>query len=167
MLPSPMIRHGEPSAQPLANIQTVEDVLTGLRQRGGRATSARRLLLTTLFRDHRHRTAEELAEEVQTYSPNVNLSTIYRNLDELVRLGVVDRSHLGDGPAAYHLTSATHGHLLCEQCGTITEIPGALFHDVAETLAARYGFAAKPHRFSVMGRCAGCQRHDIGQPPEA
>ncbi len=40
----------------------------------------------------------------------MNISTIYRNLDQLVRLGVIDRSHLGGGPAAYHLASATHGH---------------------------------------------------------
>ncbi len=161
--PRLVVKHDEPGVLPLAEFATIDDVLAGLRERGGRATQARRLLLGALFRDRQHRSAEELAEEVQAQAPDVNISTIYRNLDELVRLGVVDRSHLGGGPAAYHLASATHGHLVCEQCGAMTEVPGELFHDVAETLATRYGFTASPHRFSVIGRCANCLRHDVGR----
>jgi Fur family transcriptional regulator, ferric uptake regulator len=161
--PRLVVKHDEPGVLPLAEFQTIEDVLVGLRERGGRATHARRLLLGALFRDRQHRSAEELAGEVQAQAPDVNISTIYRNLDELVRLGVVDRSHLGGGPAAYHLTSVTHGHLICEQCGAMTEVPGEVFRDVAETLAARYGFTANPHRFSVIGRCADCQRHTAGR----
>jgi Fur family ferric uptake transcriptional regulator len=152
-----VIKHDQPAVPPLAEAGSIDDVLAGMRQRGGRATPARRLLLGVLFRDGKHRTAEDLAGEVQAEAPDVNISTIYRNLDELVRLGVVDRTHLGGGPAAYHLASATHGHLVCEQCGSMTEVPGELFRDVAETLAATYGFTAAPHRFAVVGRCAACQ----------
>lgn len=153
-------QHDAPGVLPLAEFATIEDVLLGLRERGGRATNARRLLLRALFRDRKHRSAEELAEQVHAQAPDVNISTIYRNLDELVRLGVIDRSHLGGGPAAYHLASATHGHLVCEQCAAMTEVPSELFRDFAQTLASRYGFAADPHRFAVTGRCADCQRHD-------
>lgn len=160
-----MAKHDAPGVLPLAEFATVEDVLVGLRERGGRATHARRLLLSALFRDRKHRSAEELAEEVHAQAPDVNISTIYRNLDELVRLGVIDRSHLGGGPAAYHLASATHGHLVCEQCSAMTEVPSELFRDVAQTLASRYGFAAAPHKFGVIGRCADCQRPDAGQRP--
>ena len=70
----------------------VEEVLDLLRENGGRATTSRRILLGCLFEKGPHRTAEELAEEVQRKAPDVHLSTIYRNLDELERLG-------GDDPA--------------------------------------------------------------------
>lgn len=152
-----MVKRDAPSVLPLAECQTIEDVLAGLRERGGRATPARRLLLSALFRDRKHRSADDLASEVQAQAPNVNISTIYRILDELVRLAVVDRSQLSNGPAAYHLASATHGHLVCEQCGAMTEVPAELFSDVAQALAARYEFAADPHRFAITGRCATCQ----------
>ena len=153
-------QHDAPGVLPLAEFETIEDVLTGLRERGVRATNARRLLLAALFRDRKHRSVEELAGQVQAQAPDVNISTIYRNLDELVRLGVIDRSYLGGGPAAYHLASARHGHLVCEQCGAMTEVPSELFRGVTETLASRYGFAVDPHRFGAIGRCADCQRHD-------
>ena len=52
-----------------------------------------------------HRTAEELAGEVQAQGARRHISTIYRNLEELERLGVIVHSHLGHGPATYHLAS--------------------------------------------------------------
>jgi len=135
----------------------VEEILARMREAGGRATPARRLLLRVLFAEGTHRSAEELAAAVQAQAPDVNISTIYRNLDELVRLGVVDRTYLGGGPAAYHLATATHGHIVCEQCGAMTEVPDELFDDLAQVVAARYGFAIAPHRFAVTGLCADCQ----------
>ncbi len=38
----------------------------------------------------------------------------------------------------------------------MTEIPSELFGDLAEAVAARYGFAVDPHKFAVTGRCAAC-----------
>jgi Fur family ferric uptake transcriptional regulator len=79
------------------------------------------------------------------------------NLDELERLRIVDRTHLGHGPATYHLASAGHGHLVCELCGSMTEVPDELFGGLAQEACARYGFAVEPHRFAVIGLCASCQ----------
>jgi Ferric uptake regulator family len=80
-----VVKHDASGVLPLAEFATIEDVLAGLRERGGRVTPAPRLLLSTLFRDRAHRSAEELAEEVQAQAPAVNISTIYRNLGELTR----------------------------------------------------------------------------------
>jgi Fe2+ or Zn2+ uptake regulation protein len=135
----------------------VDDVLALLRRHGGRATPARRLLLNALFGSGGHRSAEELAAEVHAQAPDVHLSTIYRNLEELERLGVIDSTRLGSGPATYHLASAAHGHLVCEKCGTMTEVPDEIFADLVRVAVADYGFAINPHRFAVTGRCASCQ----------
>jgi Fur family ferric uptake transcriptional regulator len=135
---------------------SIEDVLAMVRAHGGRVTSARRLLLSVLFARREHRSAEDLAAEVQAEAPDVHLSTIYRNLDELERLGVIDRTPLGRGPAAYHLASASHGHFVCAQCGSMTEVPDEIFRGLAGVAANQYGFTIDPHRFAVIGRCAAC-----------
>ncbi|HUN37385.1 MAG TPA: Fur family transcriptional regulator [Trebonia sp.] len=135
--------------------EATEDVLALLRQQGGRATPARRLLLDALFSGTGHRTAEDLAAEVRTRAPDVHLTTIYRNLEELEQLGVIDSTRLG-GPATYHLASAAHGHLVCEACGTMTEVPDDLFAGLIQAATATYGFTINPHRFAVTGRCASC-----------
>jgi Fur family ferric uptake transcriptional regulator len=139
-----------------AGRDTVEEVMALVRAHGGRATPARRLLLTALFGSREHRSAEDLAAEVHALAPDVHLSTIYRNLEELERLGVIDSTRLGSGPATYHLATAAHGHLVCEQCGTMTEVPDEIFADLVRVAADGYGFTINPHRFAVTGRCANC-----------
>ena len=137
--------------------EVIEGALAQLRQHGGRTTSARRLLLGALLASPGHRSAEQLAADVQASAPGVNLSTIYRNLEELERLKIVDRTHLGHGPATYHLAEAAHGHLVCEQCGSMTEVPVQIFSDLARTAHTQYGFTVMPHRSAVLGTCAACQ----------
>jgi Fur family ferric uptake transcriptional regulator len=143
------------------NAVRVEEVLDRLRESGGRATTSRRVLLTCLFGGGPHRTAEELALEVQLVAPDVHLSTIYRNLDELERLGVVVHAHLGHGPATYHLASETHGHLVCEFCDAAVEAPEAFFASLMDAASREYGFAIDPRHFAVLGRCAACFEHDV------
>ena len=152
-----MVRDTQADAGPAADREAIDAVLAQLREKGGRATPARRLLLSVLFGNREHRSAEELTAEVQAQAPDVNISTIYRNLEELVRLGVVDRAHMGSGPASYHLASVAHGHLVCEQCGSMTEVPDELFDGLTRRAFERYGFTVDPHHFAVAGHCANCQ----------
>ncbi len=119
-------------------------------------TTARRQLLEALFEASAHATAEDLAATVQARSPDVHISTIYRNLDELERLGVIVHTHLGHGPASYHLASAPHGHLVCEVCGTTIEAPPELFAELGAHARRRFGFVIDPRHFAVLGRCEGC-----------
>jgi len=137
---------------------SVEDVLSLVREHGGRVTSSRRLLLGALFDARGHRTAEELAEEVQRQAPDVHISTIYRNLDELERLGVIVHAHLGHGPASYHLASAAHGHLVCERCGVTIEAPPEFFRSLSRAAQSNFGFTTDPRHFAVLGRCRDCSQ---------
>ena len=93
---------------------------------------------------------------VQQQSPDIHLSTIYRNLDELERLGVIVHSHLGHGPATYHLAASAHGHFVCEECGKMIEAPDTLFGSLAKAARAQFGFTIDPHHFAMLGRCADC-----------
>jgi Fe2+ or Zn2+ uptake regulation protein len=137
---------------------SVDEVLALLRAGGGRATASRRVLLEVLFESGDHRSVEDLTAAVQARAPDVHLSTIYRNLEELERLGVLVHTHLGHGPATYQLASSAHSHLVCERCGRRFEAPEELFAGLAAEASRRYGFTIDPHHFSVLGRCASCAR---------
>jgi Fur family transcriptional regulator, ferric uptake regulator len=149
-------RHSPPEHHEDGNATTLEGALDLVRQHGGRITSSRRLLLRALFDTEGHRSAEELATEVQAQAPDIHLSTIYRNLDELEKLGVIVHSHLGHGPATYHLARAIHGHFVCEECGKMIEAPEALFSSLARSARADFGFTIDPHHSAMLGRCADC-----------
>lgn len=141
---------------PRVDIASVEDVLALVRSSGGRATPSRRVLLEVLFETGDHLSAEDLAVAVQARMPDVHLSTIYRNLDELQELGVVVHSHLGHGPVTYQLAANAHAHLICEVCGTRIEAPEEMFRGLARTAKARFGFEIDPRHFAIQGRCADC-----------
>ncbi len=144
----------------------VEDVLDRVRARGGRVTTARRLLLGLVFESPGHHTAEQLAAEVQARAPDVHLSTVYRNLEELERLGVVVHAHLGHGPATYHLATATHSHFVCGTCGTTIEAPDELFRGLARQARQRFGFVIDPRHFAVLGTCEACAEAAAADAPD-
>jgi Fur family transcriptional regulator, ferric uptake regulator len=135
----------------------LDSVLELLRAGGGRVTSPRRAILEALIDHAGHPTAEQLTATVQQYQPDVNESTVYRFLDELERLGVVDHVHLGHGPAVYHFADDVHHHLVCEVCGRVIEAPPGAFDALRRRLRTEFAFELDPRHFAVLGRCAGCQ----------
>ena len=136
--------------------QRLAALFESLRGRGERLTTARRALLAALAGADDHRTAEELAVEVRAAFPAIHRATIYRTLETLRRLGVVEHSHLGHGPAVYHLSDDVHHHLVCEECGSVTEAAPSLFTDLEAALQREYGFTMQSRHFAVTGRCAAC-----------
>jgi Fur family ferric uptake transcriptional regulator len=140
----------------LGRFETVDDVLAQLKEQGGRVTSSRRLLLHAFFDNAGHWTAEELAETIQAQAPDVHLSTIYRNLEELEKMGVIVHAHLGHGPATYHLASSAHCYLVCEECGNAFEAPDELLQSLSKSTKGQYGFEINPHHFAILGRCRDC-----------
>jgi Fur family ferric uptake transcriptional regulator len=139
-----------------ADFSSVESVLAYVRANGGRITSSRRILLEVLFEADGHLSAEELADAVQRKAPDVHLSTIYRNLEELEHRGVVAHSHLGHGPSSYLLASHAHAHFICAQCGTMIEAPDDMFKGLARSARTKLGFTIDPKHFAILGLCADC-----------
>ncbi len=138
-------------------IDTVEDALALVRASGGRATPSKRILLEILFDTDAHLSAEELAAAVQERAPDVHLSTVYRNLEDLQRIGVLTHTHLGHGPSTYQLSTHTHAHFICGECGTRIEAPDELFAGLARAAKSSLGFTIDPHHFAILGRCAVCE----------
>jgi len=140
----------------------VDEILQRLRAGGGRVTTARRALVTALIEHDGHPTAEGLTAVVQAAQPDVHQATIYRILDDLERLDVVQHTHFGHGPAVYHLTDSAHPHLVCERCGRVIEVNEALFDSLAEGVEAAHRFLIRPGHFAVTGICEDCRREPPG-----
>ncbi len=132
------------------------DTLVMLRANGGRITPTRRAVIQVLISESTHLSAEDLAKRIQLRLPDVHLSTIYRTLDALEAVGVVDHVHLGHGRAIYHLSSDIHQHLVCEVCSSVTEVPESFFATLKGELQETFGFTMRAHHFAVIGRCRNC-----------
>src|SRR4051794_2064830 len=103
----------------------IDDVAARLRARGERKTAPRRALLAVLGERDGHLTAEELVEEISGIDPKVHRASVYRALEALSDLGVVQHVHLGHGATAYHLLSdsGAHPHAQCRSCGAVYDLP--------------------------------------------
>jgi Fur family ferric uptake transcriptional regulator len=134
-----------------------EVILERLRDEGGRVTATRRIVVEAMLASPSHHlTAADVVEAVRRTAPDFHPSTVYRTLDRLTALGVVDRIQIGPGPAVHHLTHRPHRHLVCESCGAVQEAPADLLDAVAARVEALHGFRLNPAVTPLHGRCAAC-----------
>ena len=139
-----------------AATRRLEQLLELLRAHGGRVTTPRREILSSLLALGSHVTAEELAEHVQRRHPDIHLSTVYRTLDTLTRLEVIDHVHVGHGRAVFHMSDESHHHAACRHCGAVVEVPSAVFADLARRLEHDHAFTLDRGHFALSGTCARC-----------
>ena len=127
-----------------------------LRARGYRLTPQRQLVLEAVGRLG-HATPEDIVTAVRETATGVNISTVYRTLELLEELGLVQHTHLGHGAPTYSMASELdHVHLVCRDCGAIDEAPPELVAPLVEELASTRGFQVDVGHFAVFGRCASC-----------
>lgn len=135
----------------------VASILDRFSAAGGRRTASRQAIVEVVVGAGSHVTAEEIAAAVQARFPSVNLSTVYRTLEALEELRVVDHVHLGHGRAVYHLTDESHQHLFCEHCERVQEVPIAKLRPLFTLLEREYGFELDRRHFAIVGRCRSCR----------
>ena len=124
---------------------------------GGRRTAARQAIVEAVLAADGHVTAEDVAGAVRRRFPSVNLSTVYRTLDTLEDLGVLDHVHLGPGGAVFHLSGEAHPPLVCDGCGSVAEIPLGRLRPFLHMLDRDYGFEGNHRHFALMGLCRECR----------
>jgi len=127
-----------------------------LHERGMRMTPQRQLVLDAV-RTLGHATPEQICAQVQRFAPAVNITTVYRTLDLLDRIGLVRHTHLGHGAPTYSAQEHQHVHLVCHSCGAVTEVPRELMDGLAADLADRLGFALDVSHLALSGLCTDCQ----------
>ena len=144
-----------PSKAVAGRVAAVLDALSG---RGMRRTAARQAILEVLFSTSDHLTAEGLAARVQRRFPSVDVSTVYRTLDVLESLDIVDHVHLAHGPAIFHLVEDDHHHLVCERCGRVEELPAERLRSFARMLRDDFRFHMQRRNFAIVGVCDACEK---------
>jgi Fur family ferric uptake transcriptional regulator len=135
---------------------STDDWRSTLRAKGYRLTPQRELVLRAVERLG-HATPDEVLTAVREESQAVNISTVYRTLELLEELGLVRHAHLTDRAPTYHsATAPEHVHLVCRDCGAITEVAPEVVGPMTDALRGRYGFATDLGHLTVFGTCRTC-----------
>lgn len=129
-----------------------------------RSTAQRRLIVDTFFCGSSHVTIEDLLATVRSVDRGIGYATVYRTLKLLAECGVASEHRFGDGLSRYELTDGDndhHDHLICTNCGSITEFEEPKIEKLQSQVAQRYGFAVTSHKHEMYGLCAKCQKRGV------
>ena len=134
-----------------------------LREKGLKVTRQRLLVLEAMAScPKEHLTAEEIYELVKPGYPEIGLATVYRTVQLLLELELIDRISLDDGFIRYEIADARksehhrHHHLICLKCGSVTAFQRDMLEALETGVEAALGFRVTDHEVKLYGICRDC-----------
>jgi Fur family ferric uptake transcriptional regulator len=128
--------------------------------KGVRLTAQRRALIEVIQEARVHLDAGSLLELARKREPNLDRATVYRTIELLKKLRLVDEldlMHLEGEKHYYEVkTRRDHVHLACFRCGRIEEFSSPIFERLKAEIAKQTGFAVRVTRLEVGGNCRAC-----------
>ena len=135
-------------------------LLQELTLRGVRITGQRRILVETIQEADRHLDAATLLALARKRDRQINRATVYRTIELLKKLRLIDEldlMHLNGEKHFYEAkTNVDHVHLACFECGRIEEFTSSLFERLKAEISRQRGFHIRVTRLEVGGRCSKC-----------
>ena len=137
-----------------------------LKEKGLKVTNQRLLVLQVLAENKdRHLTAEDIYELVKEDYPEIGLATIYRTVQLLLEMQLVDRISLDDGCARYEIGEFFdgeerhhHHHLICRTCGKVLPFKDDLLDELERHIEEETGFHVLDHELKFYGQCSECRK---------
>lgn len=122
-------------------------------------TPQRAMIVAAIDASENHISAEEIYAQVIARYPHVNISTVYRTMETLKELGLVTETDMGEGRVRYHPAGkGHHHHLVCQECGTTTDLDESVLANLKDALRREYGFMADLRHLAIFGRCVRCSK---------
>jgi Fur family transcriptional regulator, ferric uptake regulator len=137
-----------------------EGALALLREASGRSGGARRVVVEILGEQDCCLSAHELHERARAQGLRVGIASVYRALEGMDTLGLVQRVDLGDGVARYepaHAGGDHHHHLVCDDCGKVEPFEDPTLESAIERVGAGRGYAVAAHDVVLRGTCEDCR----------
>ena len=136
---------------------TAENWLKALAENGYRLTSSRRAVVETVDASSRAMTPLEVFDSARDTHPELGLVTVYRTLEKLEELHLIQRVHQPSGCQAFISASQGHQHmLLCQVCGQVTFFEGDDLDNLINSISDRTGYTIQEHWLQLFGLCAKC-----------
>ncbi len=133
-------------------------IVNALDLAGYRVTAPRRAVADLIAEQTGHFTASELEGVVRDRRLGISRATLFRALDLLTELGVVERLDLPTGEHAYvPCARAHHHHVICSRCGRTAEAEDCGVAEAVGEIARRTGYRIESHRLELFGLCRHCQ----------
>jgi Fur family ferric uptake transcriptional regulator len=138
---------------------TAGPLVAAMGDAGYRLTEPRRTVAALIAAREGHFTANDLIEDARAADLDIGRATIFRALDLLTDLDLLERIDLPSGDHAYVPCQPMrhHHHIVCEDCGTVTDVEDLGLGAAIEEIQRRTGWRVDTHRLELFGRCPACR----------
>ena len=142
-----------------------------LKSKGLKITNQRLLILEVLANANgKHYSTEEIYDLVKLTYPEIGLATVYRTIQLLLDLEIIDKINFDDGFVRYELSEQLennsskhqHHHLICKACGQVFSFKEDLLELLEEKIKKEMGFQISNHEVKFYGYCKSCQDKNGG-----
>ncbi|RXZ80802.1 transcriptional repressor [Paenibacillaceae bacterium] len=139
-----------------------------LKNKSYKLTAQREATVRVLLENEKdHLSAEDVYMLVKAKYPEIGLATVYRTLELLSELQIVEKMNFGDGVARFDLRrddhEHMHHHLICSECGAVEEILDDWLPELESRLEREMGFQVMDHRLDFIGKFADCSKGECSR----
>lgn len=131
-----------------------------LREQGLPVTQQREAVADVVFSSSDHLSVEDIESRLREGGERIGKATIYRTLDLLVRSKLVEEHDFGEGFKRYEHRldrQPDHDHLICQECGKVTEFKDRELRRLQDRVARQHGFLTARHKLEIYGLCSTCR----------
>lgn len=132
-----------------------DKIVDSLRAQGYRITKAREDIITILC-DKQHYTVDELVKKLKNIKDNVNVATVYNNLNFLVSERIVNEYNFTNKNSVYELNTGIHAHLVCLDCSNLIDIDIPEYETIKNRIEKEKGFVIVDASLEMFGYCQDC-----------
>ncbi len=141
--------------------ETVDRIRQELYANEYKFTPQRKMVLQVLT-EHSggHLSADEIHSLVKRKYPDIGVATVYRTLDLLASLNIIQKINFGDGKSRFEMSQEErhqHHHLVCLSCNEIIEVKEDLLMQLEDSIVKEYEFEIHDHAVQFFGICRKCQ----------
>ncbi|NWJ42731.1 transcriptional repressor [Marine Group I thaumarchaeote] len=144
----------------MTNKELINNFKTVLKTENMKFTPQRLLVLKEMVNSKEHRECEEIYLALRKAGNNVSRATVYRTMDILVKHDFARKLDIGDGKSRYEtkINHPHHDHMICIECGSITEFMNDDIEDLQDDICKQFDFKLIRHIHQLFGVCKKCSK---------
>lgn len=141
--------------------RTLQGFYNRLQEKDYKLTPQRRVVMKAFLENRGfHLSADDVYNLVKQDHPEIGLATIYRTLDLLAEIGILQKRDFGDGRSRYEIAGNRdehhHHHLICVACGKVLGVEDDLLESLEALISRKNGFRIIDHDLKFFGHCREC-----------
>lgn len=140
----------------IAHLKPDASAIEALRSKGYKATTQRIAICRIALNSRAHPSAQQVYNEVKKIHPTVSLATVYKTLEVLRDLDLVQEINFPKGQTRFDSYMHPHINLICLNCGNITDLDDTTVKEITRKVAMATKFKPTGQRMDVYGTCQKC-----------